>query len=40
MVGHMRDASGTYIPGFLALIAVASLGAAVTAALPKQGPLE
>ncbi len=35
IVGRLRDASGTYSRGFLVLIAVALLGAAATAALPK-----
>jgi len=35
MVGRLRDASGTYSRGFLVLVAVALLGAAATAALPK-----
>jgi len=37
MVGRLRDAGGTYSRGFLTLIAVALVGAAVTAALPKRG---
>ncbi len=40
IVGRMRDASGTYSRGLLALIAVALLGAAATAALPKRGRVE
>jgi len=40
MVGRMRDAGGTYSRGFLTLIAVALVGAAATAALPKRGPAQ
>lgn len=35
IVGRLRDASGTYSRGFLVLVAVALLGAAATAALPR-----
>jgi hypothetical protein len=37
MVGRMRDAGVTYWRGCLTLIAVALVGAAATAALPKRG---
>jgi sugar phosphate permease len=35
LVGRLRDASGSYRAGFLALIAMALLGAVATACLPK-----
>ena len=34
MVGHLRDVSGTYAQGFIVLIAIALLGAAVATLLP------
>lgn len=37
LVGRMRDASGSYTEGFLALIGIALLGAAAVTALPKRG---
>jgi cyanate permease len=36
LVGHLRDATGSYSPAFLALIAMALLGAGAVAALPKR----
>ena len=36
IVGHMRDVSGSYRSGFVALIAMALVGALAVAALPKQ----
>jgi sugar phosphate permease len=35
-VSHLRDVTGTYSTGFLALIAIALLGASAVAALPKR----
>ena len=37
LVGRMRDESGSYIQGLLALVGIALLGAAAVAALPKRG---
>jgi len=37
MVGHIRDVTGSYSNGFLVLIALSLLGAAVVAFLPKRG---
>ena len=37
LVGRMRDVSGSYREGFLALIGIALLGAGAVAALPKRG---
>jgi MFS family permease len=34
-VSHLRDVTGTYSAGFLALIAIALLGAGAIAALPR-----
>jgi len=37
MVGHIRDVTGSYSNGFLVLIALSLLGAAMVAFLPKRG---
>jgi len=36
LVGHLRDVSGSYRPGFSALIAIAAVGAVVILALPEK----
>jgi len=36
IVGHLRDVSGSYRSGFLALIAMALLGALAVTTLPKR----
>jgi cyanate permease len=36
LVGHLRDATGSYTAGFGLLVAMALLGAAIAMALPKK----
>ena len=36
LVGHLRDVSGSYTPGFSLLVAIALLGAGIALALPKK----